>query len=218
MSAETGHTTCRPGTDSPPQAQAHRPPAPGVLRVEHVQLTGLVPGLPLLSNGQVRKGWLVLTDRGEFRFYDKQFTSTRQAPAFRAATADEFVQKVGMFGVRVRFRKAGYNMWFTGEAFPDRRSADIEEKTDQAGNVGNAAGTVLTNASIGAGQAISVFGDLLSLAMTILQLSRMMRNRKRRAAAKHAWYPVLSGARPWDMISTGKETTPDTAKPPERHR
>jgi hypothetical protein len=205
MPAATDQMASGPGDDSLPHAEASSLPAPGVLRADHVQLTGAVPGLPFLTNGIKRPGWLVLTDRGEFRFYDKGLPAMTKAPALSAASVDQFVRKVSAIGVRVRFGKGRYNMWFTGEPAPERRSAGIEEKTGQGGEIVSGAGSAIASAGASLGQSISVFGNLVSLVVDVLQLYRMARNRKRRAAAKAAWYPVLRGARPWYMINGAKE-------------
>lgn len=205
MPATTDQIAGGPGDDSLPHAQAPRLPAPGVLRADHVQLAGAVPGLPLLANGVKRPGWLVLTDRGEFRFYDKELPAMTKVPALSAASVDQFVRKVSALGVWVRFGKDRYNMGFTGEPAPERRSADIEEKTGQGGEIVNNVGSIIADAGASLGQSISVAGDLVSLGVDGLQLYRMARNRERRAAAKAAWYPVLRGVRPWYKINAAEE-------------
>ena len=93
----------------------------------------------------------------------------------------------------------------TGEPAPERRSADIEEKTGQGGEIVNNVGSIIADAGASLGQSISVAGDLVSLGVDGLQLYRMARNRERRAAAKAAWYPVLRGVRPWYKINAAEE-------------
>jgi hypothetical protein len=210
MFANNDRTPHGPAGESQPKARA-RPgesaaAPPGVLRADHVQLTGLIPGLPFLASGVKRSGWLVLTDRGEFRFYDKRLPDMAKEPAQSAAAAEQFVQKIGMFGVLVRFGKVKYYMWFTGEPSPDRHSANIEEKAGKTGDIVGYAGTVAGGSGASQGQSISTSGNLVSLAVDILQMFRMARNRKRRAAARAAWYPVLAGTRPWSMINAAKAT------------
>lgn len=197
------------GDDSLPSAEAAGLPTPGVLRVDHVQLIGTVPGLPLLANGIKRPGWLVLTDQGEFRFYDKELPAMTKAPALSASSVDQFVRRISAIGVWVRFGKGRYNMWFSGESAPERRSADIAEKTGQGGDIASAIGSVMSDAGASLGQPISAVGNLASVGVDSLQLYRMTRNRKRRAAAKAAWYPVLSGARPWYAINGAQEAPPE---------
>lgn len=208
MPATTDQMADGPGGDSLPHAQPPSPPAPAVLRADHVQLTGTVPGLPLLANGIKRPGWLVLTDQGEFRFYDKKLPAMTKEPALSAASADQFVRKVSALGVRVRFGKRRYTMWFTGEPAPERRSAVLEEKTGHGGEMLGAVGSMIANAGANLGQSISAGGNLVSLGVDGMQLYRMARNRKRRAAAKAAWYPVLRGVRPWYMINA-EEASPE---------
>jgi len=174
---------------------------PRVLRADHVQLNGEAPGLPFIANGVKRSGWLVLTDQGEFRFYDKELPAMTKAPALRAAAVDEFVRKVTRLGVLVRFGKDHYNMGFTGEPAPERRSAEAEEKIGEGGELASSVGSLIADAGARVGQSISVVGDLASLAVDSVQLYRMATNRKRRAAAKEAWYPVLRGRRPWHLIN-----------------
>jgi hypothetical protein len=189
------------GGDCRPQGQADGQPAPRVLRADHVQLNGEAPGLPFVANGVKRRGWLVLTDQGEFRFYDKELPAMTKAPALRAATADQFVRKVTRLGVLVRFGKDRYNMGFTGEPAPERRSAEAEEKIGDGGELVSNVGSLIAGAGAGVGQVISTAGDMATLAVDSVQLYRLARNSKRRAAAKAAWYPVLRGTRAWHQIN-----------------
>jgi hypothetical protein len=201
MPATTNQKADGPGDDPRPRTQAGGQPAPGVLRADHVQLNGAVPGLPLLANGIKRPGWLVLTDRGEFRFYDKELPAMTKAPELSATAVDQFVRKVSSLGVWVRFGKDRYNMGFTGEPAPERRSAEAGEKIGQGGELVSSVGSLIADAGASVGQSISTAGDLATLAVDSVQLYRMARNSKRRAAAKAAWYPVLRGTRPWYLIN-----------------
>jgi len=181
---------------------------PGVLRADHVQLNGEAPGLPFVANGIKRQGWLVLTDQGEFRFYDKELPAMTKAPALSAGAVDQFVRKVTAVGVLVRFGKDRYNLGFTGEAAPECRSAEAEEKIGEGGELASNVGSLISDAGASLGQSIAVGGDLASLAVDTMQLYRMARNRKRRAAAKAAWYPVLRGTRPWYQINEAEASVP----------
>ncbi|HUN37410.1 MAG TPA: hypothetical protein VMU95_35890 [Trebonia sp.] len=245
---------------------------PRILRADHVQLNGEAPGLPFVANGVKRSGWLVLTDQGEFRFYDKELPAMTKAPALSAAAVDQFVRKVTAVGVLVRFGKDRYNMGFTGELgpsvpgarsdaderpapgprsdaegqpvsrpqsvpgahsapgvrsapgerpvpggrpvpgarpVPEWRSAEGQEKIGEGGDLVSSVGSLIADGgAAGVGQSISVAGDLASLAVDTVQLYRMARNRKRRAAAKAAWYPVLRGTRPWYLINEAERSAP----------
>jgi hypothetical protein len=103
--------------------------------------------------------------------------------------------------VLVRFGKDRYNMGFTGEPAPERRSAEVEEKIGGGGELVSNVGSLVAEAGAGVGQAISTAGDVATLAVDSVQLYRMARNSQRRAAAKAAWYPVLRGTRPWHQIN-----------------
>ncbi len=205
MPADTDQLPGAPGDDCLPQARAASLPATGVLRADHVLLYGTVPGVPFLANGVRLSGWIVLTDRGEFRFYDKKLPAMTKAPALSAASVDQFVRKVSALGVWVRFGKKRYTMWFTGEPSPERRSAGIEEKTGQGADMVSGAGSVIAAAGAGLGQGVAAAGNVVSAGVGIIQLYRMVRNRKRRAAVKAAWYPVLRGVRPWHLINAAGE-------------
>jgi FHA domain len=172
---------------------------PGALRIDHVILSGW-------AIGTARPGWLVLTEAGEIRFYDKPPADLAKPSPLSARTPEEFVRKIGMMRVSARFGKTKCRVWFDGEPDPERLAARAEEQADQWGDIVSRAMDGVRGIVAGAG-AFSAGGDVVSIAAKSLQLNRMVHNRKRRAAARQAWYPVLLGWQPWTLINAAPVLT-----------
>ena len=172
---------------------------PGALRIDHVTLGGW-------GMGSTRPGWLVLTQAGEIRFYDKLPADMAKLPAFSARSPEEFVRKIGTMQVSAWFGKKKFLVWFDGERDPERLAGWAEEQADQWGDMVSSAADGVQG-MVPDGGAFSTGGDLVSLVAKSLQLIRMVRNRKRRAAARQVWYPVLLGRQPWIMINAAPVLT-----------
>jgi FHA domain len=180
------------GDDVPRQADAPGH-VPGALRIDHVVLGSWAPSTP-------QPGWLVLTEIGEIRFYDKPPADMTRPPAFSARSPEEFVRRIGKTQVSARFGQKKRLVWFDGERAPERLATWAEEQADQWGDMVSTAADNIRGAVPDAG-VVSTGGDVVALVAKSLQLIRMARNSKRRAAARQAWYPVLLGRQPWVMIN-----------------
>jgi FHA domain len=172
---------------------------PGALRIDHVVLGGW-------AMGTTRPGWLVLTEAGEIRFYDKPPADMAKPPAFSARSPQEFVRKIGTMQVSARFGKKKCRVWFDGERAPERLAAWAEEQAGQWGDMVSSVADNMRGLVADAG-VFSTGGDVVSLVAKSLQLIKIVRNRKGRAAARQAWYPVLLGRQPWTMINAAPELT-----------
>jgi FHA domain len=190
--------------DVPRQADAAGH-VPGALRIDHAELRMQLPVFGAVG-GTARPGWLVMTETGEIRFYDKLPADMTRAPAFLARSPEEFVRKIGKIQVWARFGPKKCLVWFDGERAPERLAATIEEQADQWGDMVGTAGDNMRDAVPDAG-VVATGGDAVALAAKTLQLVRMARNSKRRAAARDAWYPVLLGRQPWTMINAARVLT-----------
>lgn len=172
---------------------------PGALRVDHVYLKMMHPRFRI-AEGQPQAGWLALTDAGEIRFYRRRPTAMTKPPAFRTPSPEEFTRKIGATAVWGWFGDKKCYVQFTGEPDPER--VETEEKIgdlgDSVAELGDSLSDAFPSADFGT---LGAEGDVMALGARIVLLVRWVRNRKRRAAARNAWYPVLLGRRSWFMIN-----------------
>ena len=178
------------GISTPPGEPGSGVGPPRVLRVDHVQLyVKLLPGLPQWTPAE--SGWLVLTDAGEVRFYERYTPDMATAPTFSAPSVTEFARAVHkLTGVDARFGKTKRWVQFdggTGLVSPaDTVEKDVADLSGYAGTVAGPVGTI---------------GSAVNFVAGAPEVIKYERDRKHRTRARKAWYPVLMGARPWRMIN-----------------
>jgi hypothetical protein len=214
--------------------QADAPSTRGLLRIDHAELRLQLPGIGA-TGGTAQPGWLVLTDTGEVRFYKAPPEDVTQPPQGWARSPAEFVRKIGAHqGVWAQFGQTKCYVYLTGEPAPERLAAKVEEQAEQVGDTAASAGDQLRDAGAAFGAASSL-GSGVELIAKSLKLIRFARNKKRRAAARSAWYPVLLGRQPWPLINArpmlvleipwltehraaaGRTLTSTAGEGPERH-
>lgn len=180
---------------------------PGALRIDHAELRTQVPVFGAMG-GTAQPGWLVLTETGEIRFYDQKLPADMtKPPAFSAKSPREFVRKIGKIQVWAQFGEMKCLVWFDGERVPERTAARIEEQADQADQLGDIVGqgSAALWHMVSFAAAAHIAGGVVAIIAKTLELRRIARNSKPRAAAREAWYPVLLGRQPWPMINAAPE-------------